>query len=430
MDFILRGQNWFDGTPEPALPPARHILRLSHTVKAEPMRLVVILSLFGTSCQVVQECDQGQECVDLNKCRDWCTRIEGMGGGISSLPLKVHKQFNKIICGYVGHAPKICCQENQTSRTDVCPIRKGSDPVSKCGIVNFSSTDQRVTFGEDANPGDWPWMARLLYQKNRHMSNTTFCSGTIVSSRHVVTAAHCVEDQELGEPTDVVLGELDITTEYDCLSTEDECSADGELGKKCLKEERCAEKSRKYTVLSTIVHEQYSADSETVGFRSLPVFDLAILTLAKPVTFSDFINPICLPDPAHQSGPDQPLRLTGWGNTVAGLQAPESAVILQVLTGLKEDKLDECRTLLSLPLKEHHMCVSTNNSARACNGDSGGPVSRLLGDPRVQETRVWHLAGVVSFGSSSTCGAKAPLVVTRVEDQDILNWIKTQVFMY
>ena len=116
----------------------------------------------------------------------------------------------------------------------------------------------------------------------------------------------------------VVLGELDITTDYDCLITEDECSANGELGRKCLKEKRCADKSKKYEMLSTKVHEKYALAGRKP--RQYSLFDIAIITMATPVTFSAYIQPVCLPDPARLQPSDQPrpLVLTGWGNTAPG----------------------------------------------------------------------------------------------------------------
>ena len=393
--------------------------------------------LLGPSLQILKECGRGQQCVQLTKCRNFCSKLESAGSGLSAMTLLMRSQFNSRVCGFIGHNPKICCEKSLTSQTDVCTLEKQSTPTTTtaiptttttCGIVSYQSHIQRVTDGEEADPGKWPWMARLIYQKNREERNTTFCSGSLVSSRHVVTAAHCVLEEEYGQPVAVVLGELDITTEYDCLHTQDDCGADGEPGRKCLEAKLCADKSKQYQVLSTTVHEQYSADGGEAGFGPFPVFDIAILTLATPTKFSTYIQPVCLPDPARlgPNGSARPLVLTGWGNTVAGYEQPVSAVILQELIGLKEKKLEECRNDLGLPLREHQMCVWSESTARACDGDSGGPVARLHREPG-QESGVWELVGVVSFGRSTICGASAPLVVTRVEDRGILNWIKIQV---
>ena len=66
-----------------------------------------------------------------------------------------------------------------------------------------------------------------MYDKNRKDGYTTYCGGGLESSRHVLTAAHCVVNEELGEPLAVVLEDLEVTTDYDCIFTEEECGANG-----------------------------------------------------------------------------------------------------------------------------------------------------------------------------------------------------------
>ncbi len=59
--------------------------------------------------------------------------------------------------------------------------------ISECGRP---STDGQVSAfvinGEDAAPDRWPWHGGLLRQ------GFYICGASLVGSRHVVTAAHCV----------------------------------------------------------------------------------------------------------------------------------------------------------------------------------------------------------------------------------------------
>lgn len=55
-------------------------------------------------------------------------------------------------------------------------------PASSCGV------GERIVGGTVAAAGAWPWTAAVRTKNGGH-----FCGGTLVSWRHVVTAAHCIK---------------------------------------------------------------------------------------------------------------------------------------------------------------------------------------------------------------------------------------------
>ena len=232
------------------------------------------------------------------------------------------------------------------------------------------------------------------------------------------------------------LGELDVTKEFDCIEDR-ECGGDGAEGMRCLEEGFCAEKAVRYSVEAVKLHPKFT---NIRGRSGRPTFDVAVLVLDRQVSFTTYIQPVCLPTPETATTsfdfPNQQMVVKGWGNVVLGLGKQQSATVLQELRGLKEIPLEDdgsskgCQTLLGsiVQLDSHHMCVWKDGGelANGCQGDSGGPVSRLH-RTSVTDIGKWELAGIVSFGVTRACGSKTPLIVTRVADPEILSFIRDEI---
>lgn len=66
-------------------------------------------------------------------------------------------------------------------------------PETGCGYSD--ELFNRVVGGESAKKGAWPWMALLGYRRRMSLKPTFKCGGTIISNRHILTAAHCLIDE-------------------------------------------------------------------------------------------------------------------------------------------------------------------------------------------------------------------------------------------
>ena len=53
----------------------------------------------------------------------------------------------------------------------------------ECGVTRRN----RIVGGENASHREFPWLIKLDYNGRPH------CSGAIISSRYIITAAHCTE---------------------------------------------------------------------------------------------------------------------------------------------------------------------------------------------------------------------------------------------
>ena len=66
---------------------------------------------------------------------------------------------------------------------------------TSCGIKG-SGGSQKIVSGKASVPNEWPWQAVLLKDNPNSWGGSTvfdlhYCGGTLISDRHVITAAHC-----------------------------------------------------------------------------------------------------------------------------------------------------------------------------------------------------------------------------------------------
>ncbi|XP_017888596.1 venom protease-like, partial [Ceratina calcarata] len=116
--------------------------------------------------------------------------------------------------------------------------------------------------GNESQPGEWPWMVALGYEDETHPLSWR-CGGSLITSRHVLTAAHCVTFTTPSLKY-VRLGDIDLT-----------CPG---------------ERTHAITIAveKKIKHPCYNPVGKYMN-------DIAVLRLSEDVTFTDLIRPVCLP---------------------------------------------------------------------------------------------------------------------------------------
>lgn len=189
-----------------------------------------------------------------------------------------------------------------------------------------------------------------------------FCSGTVVDTSWILTAAHCVTD------SNGFIGEW--------LSTSVVGTTAGLTG----------DSSRRSVIRGVVVHPLYRASS--VG---------ADIALVKVDPVFPTIAPIA-------TGSDVSAIESIWGAAVAvgfgrvTQSGPTSSTALEVTTTLWPP--GDCRRQWPYSGTVHRddfICSQGSISRTVCRGDSGGPLFVTIDNRRL-------LAGVLSFGSANACG--------------------------
>ncbi|PIO12072.1 hypothetical protein AB205_0118060, partial [Aquarana catesbeiana] len=128
--------------------------------------------------------------------------------------------------------------------------------------------------------------------------------------------------------------------------------------------------------------------------------DIALLRLSKSITFTNFIQPICLPSASITFYPNMSCWVTGWGNVASGVVLPAPKTLQQVMTPfISRDTCDQWYHEYSgissrdSIIASDQICAGYIDGQKdSCQGDSGGPlVCKVSG--------TWYQAGIVSWGS-------------------------------
>ncbi|XP_068165663.1 coagulation factor X [Antennarius striatus] len=239
-------------------------------------------------------------------------------------------------------------------------------------LSSYRAGMTRIVNGEDCPPGECPWQALLLNEEHRG-----FCGGTILNEYIILTAAHCMKQSQY---LYVKLGEFDTLVEHGNEAT--------------------------HMVESIMTHNKYKPETY--------LNDIALIKLVKPIKFSRYILPACLPKQGFAEKVlmrQQDGMVSGFGRLGEGRQP---STILQRLTIPYVDRLT-CIESTQLRISPNMFCAGYDEIARdACQGDSGGPHVTRYRD-------TYFVTGVVSWGEG--CARKGKYgIYTQVSKY--IQWIR------
>lgn len=155
----------------------------------------------------------------------------------------------------------------------------------------------RILTSNVATRGHHPWQASIRVKGYNSVSRHE-CGATVLTARHIITAAHCVTNFEM--PYYIVRVGDHIT---DILESNEQDALIQQLH----------------------IHHDFQYDRISDN-------DIAIVELKHPIDFSEMVQPICLPSSNASYVTDQSCTISGWGSILAGNSGKYLfSIILQIV---------------------------------------------------------------------------------------------------
>ncbi|XP_075223870.1 serine protease snk-like [Lycorma delicatula] len=216
------------------------------------------------------------------------------------------------------------------------------------------------------------------------------CGGTLISEYYVLSAAHCMKSRPLRSKAKwALLGAMDL-------------SADEE-GRQI------------FDIVKRVAHPKYKPPSKS--------YDIILFKLSSSAKLNEYVRPACLN--TDDSITAKTVTATGWGKTDY-YNSNNNDVLLKVTLEItpKEDCLDayrnESKRALPQGIHSSMICAGAPEGGKdTCEGDSGGPLTIGLKEPRC----MYSIIGITSFGKF--CGFATPAVYTRVSY--FIPWILKEI---
>ncbi|XP_066150915.1 ovochymase-like [Euwallacea fornicatus] len=341
---------------------------------------------------------------DIAQCMSIFSCPSLLAAAVSNTTSDSRRYLRESTCGYKSGIFFVCCgkdinfaQSNleQDFAEEAEEIRP-SDAIGEdmCGVevtpenVPFVREDRnlfqnislenRIFGGTESELHEFPWVALLEYADNHTGYRVFLCAGSLISSRHVLTAAHCIIPVSAYKMVSVRLGAWNYTT------TDKYCAQSNGTTV-------CIDPAVDVEVASSYVHPSY------VPRTKQKHHDIGIITLKNDVKFTGHVRPICLPIQGVDAPPGERLTLSGWG-----LTGFNDATVIKQKVDVPLIPVSQCSLMFlknfTLGTKEERrlsrgqFCAGGESGKDACVGDSGAPLMRRFNSSR------WHVEGVVSFG--------------------------------
>ncbi|KAI5748292.1 hypothetical protein M8J77_023923 [Diaphorina citri] len=287
-------------------------------------------------------------------------------------------QSNKLVVTLEGMimGKVLCTMKIKDGNKTPAPAGKSAN---ECECGRKFQMHNRIVNGHQTGVNEYPFVAGLLVNPN----NIVFCGASILGKRWVITAAHCKESRVNNKNTVVLVGDHDLSSEYE------------------------TDVTQKVRIKKFHVYEGYNPRTAKN--------DMCLVELDEDIIFSEKVMPICLP--FHLIGHNfvgETVTVLGWGTTSFG--GPTSKVLME--TSLSVKPVSDCQEVFH-DVSEKQLCTYGKNTD-ACQADSGGPL--VYWDAKKKR---YFLVGLISYGRG--CADDVPAVNTLVPCELYLNWVESKI---
>lgn len=252
-----------------------------------------------------------------------------------------------------------------------------------CGHFEISNVPA-IKNNESVPPGFWPWLVAIY--KKRLYELQFQCSGSLISTKLVLTAAHCLWLHEPRQPTNTLVA----------------------IGRYNLRD--WTEAATKLLDASSFYfHPNYMQGGNR--FEA----DLAIIRLSKSIAYNRLMRPICLP-------PRQGLQLPKIGTFVGWRHEDKQMINVPQLMNMQMITRQEC-----VARNSSFQYISSNRSFCAVYGVERGPCDKDAGGGLANwSDGRWFITGIFSVALAdpvhNTCDQYASVVFTDVSK--FVDWLE------